>query len=422
MADGGGIDPQPSEVRTHERLLAELERLRVRAARGRGKPRVSLKDIASASGVPRSTLANYLSGVTFIPADQLDAVVLAMGASSAETAEWAAAWERAMAHRMAASGAPSAGDPALVNRTRRLLRPSRWAVIGLLSTVGVVAVAGAAWRWTREAEPADASKPTASAPAFPSADTTGVPPGTRLTPYSGDLGVGTPGAVVEGMQVTGRIIVTAPDVTIRRTKVVPVGPARYSSAEGCSCGIMQQPSARNLVVEDTEIAASVAKPTEHGITGWGEGLTVRRVNVHGVEKGVIISTGARVSDSFVHGLMGFGRDPGGVVTAGGDADVEIRHNTILNPTPNGAAILFFDDLGPMVNIRIEGNLLAGGAHAFFAGVAEGSFDMRSIGNRFSRQFFPGSGAYGPIEEWNSAATGNLWRDNVWHDTGEPVQP
>ncbi|GAA1967459.1 hypothetical protein GCM10009838_27100 [Catenulispora subtropica] len=110
-------------------LLAELDRWRVRAARGTGKARVPLRDLAAATGVPRSSLANYLSGATLMPADVLDAVVLALGASPAEAREWATAWEAASAERLrggGAGGAAMAGDAAgavaaaAPSRTRQL--------------------------------------------------------------------------------------------------------------------------------------------------------------------------------------------------------------------------------------------------------------------------------------------------------------
>lgn len=78
-------------------LLAELDRLRRRAARGTGKVRLSLSDIAKACGIPRSTLASYLNGSTLITADALDAVVLALGVTPREARRWTTAWERVTA-------------------------------------------------------------------------------------------------------------------------------------------------------------------------------------------------------------------------------------------------------------------------------------------------------------------------------------
>lgn len=86
------------------KLLAELDRWRVRAAKGRGKARLSLQDLASATGVPRSSLSNYLSGATVMPVDVLDAVVVALGAAPAEARSWTAAWERATEDHLSGSG------------------------------------------------------------------------------------------------------------------------------------------------------------------------------------------------------------------------------------------------------------------------------------------------------------------------------
>ncbi|MFY1634234.1 ATP-binding protein [Solwaraspora sp. WMMB335] len=75
-------------------MLAELDLLRRHAATGTGKLRLSLSDIAKASGIPRSTLASYLNGSTLITADALDSVVLALGVTPHEARRWATAWER----------------------------------------------------------------------------------------------------------------------------------------------------------------------------------------------------------------------------------------------------------------------------------------------------------------------------------------
>lgn len=75
-------------------MLAELDQWRIRAARGTGKARLSLQDIASASGVPRSSLASYLSGATLMPGDALHAVMLALGATAAQARQWVTEWEQ----------------------------------------------------------------------------------------------------------------------------------------------------------------------------------------------------------------------------------------------------------------------------------------------------------------------------------------
>ncbi|MDI5940418.1 helix-turn-helix transcriptional regulator, partial [Micromonospora sp. DH15] len=85
--------------------MAELNRLRVRAARSRGKARLSLQDLATATGVPRSSLANYLNGRSAMPMDVLDRLLLALGVTPAEAGVWATRWERAVGERLAPGGA-----------------------------------------------------------------------------------------------------------------------------------------------------------------------------------------------------------------------------------------------------------------------------------------------------------------------------
>ncbi|HEV2780087.1 MAG TPA: helix-turn-helix transcriptional regulator [Actinophytocola sp.] len=120
MWDVDGLQVRPDGIHTHEQLLGALERLRVRAARGRGKCRLSLTDVAAMSGVPRSTLANYLSGASFVPADQLDSIVLALGVAPDEAALWAAAWERVAERRIANKAPPEESGG------RHVLQRPRW--------------------------------------------------------------------------------------------------------------------------------------------------------------------------------------------------------------------------------------------------------------------------------------------------------
>ena len=81
-------------MRTRADLLSALERLRQRAARGSGRGRASLESIARATGIPRSTVHSYVRGLRLPPPDALDAIVVALGATAAEQAQWAAALDR----------------------------------------------------------------------------------------------------------------------------------------------------------------------------------------------------------------------------------------------------------------------------------------------------------------------------------------
>lgn len=88
----------PGRVRTRVDLVRELEVLRGNSARGSGRARVSLADLAKRVDVPRSTLHTYLNGQSLVPAEVLDRAVIALGGSGADQKAWAEAWDRVAAH------------------------------------------------------------------------------------------------------------------------------------------------------------------------------------------------------------------------------------------------------------------------------------------------------------------------------------
>jgi len=99
---GSASGPDPARITTLDDLARELGLLRSRAARGTRSARVSLEELAGRMGEPRSTIHAYLTGRRLAPAEVLDRMVIALGASSAEQHEWAEAWYRVTANRDAA--------------------------------------------------------------------------------------------------------------------------------------------------------------------------------------------------------------------------------------------------------------------------------------------------------------------------------
>ena len=96
MADNG---PGPDATRVHATadLVRELGLLRVRAAAGTRKTRVSLAELADRISEPRSTVHAYLTGKHFPAATIMDRIVIALGASPAEQSQWSEAWFRVAA-------------------------------------------------------------------------------------------------------------------------------------------------------------------------------------------------------------------------------------------------------------------------------------------------------------------------------------
>jgi len=99
-------------------LARELGLLRSRAAHGTRSARISLEELATRVGEPKSTIHSYLSGKRLAPAQVLDRMVIALGTTPAEQREWAEAWYRVCAHREATTkvATPIAGRATPVPR------------------------------------------------------------------------------------------------------------------------------------------------------------------------------------------------------------------------------------------------------------------------------------------------------------------
>ncbi|NNG40647.1 helix-turn-helix transcriptional regulator [Flexivirga sp. ID2601S] len=85
---------QLAEVTTIADLTAAIDRLRRLRATEVGEPRLGLDRLARLTGIPRSTLHNYLAGDVLIPANALDRLVQALGVRGPGLRAWSEALER----------------------------------------------------------------------------------------------------------------------------------------------------------------------------------------------------------------------------------------------------------------------------------------------------------------------------------------
>jgi hypothetical protein len=234
----------------------------------------------------------------------------------------------------------------------------------------------------------------------PTAATTGVPAGTILQP-SGSLVVDDDGAVIDGLDVTGSILVEADDVTIRRTRVTSDDYYPIRLADG----------ARRLLVEDVEVAG--LGDCESAINF--QHYTARRVDVHGCSDGLKIGNATTVVDSYIHDMrMTPGSHNDGIQSTGGTGIV-IRGNRIVNPSNQTSCILLGDEEGAIDGVLVEGNWLDGGNYTIYAGAGTTNPNITVRGNRFGRH-----AVFGLFTATDPARV--LWTANVWDDTGLPALP
>jgi hypothetical protein len=247
-----------------------------------------------------------------------------------------------------------------------------------------------------------ASKPSACG--YPDATNTGVPAGTALTVVNGDLTVSTPGAVVDAKDIRGCVLIKAPKVTIRRSKVTCTGDYGIGS-------FTQQYSGGGLVIEDSEISCAGSSATAIG----DYGVTARRLDITNCENGFDVDSDISVYDSYIHDLRNtdVGHTDGLQLAVG--VHIVIQHNTIFNPGGTSAIIS-----NPTSNsdVLIASNLLAGGAFTLYC-PRDSSVNFRVVDNRFGRQYSAKSGEYGP---WDSCQKVAELHGNIWDDTLAPVTP
>ena len=201
---------------------------------------------------------------------------------------------------------------------------------------------------------------------FPDASNTGVPAGVSLTASRG-LTIDRAGAVIDAREITGQVVVDAPNVTIRRSRI-----------RSNSMWVIDNNST-GLVVEDSEIVNRPVAGQNNCHNGIGNGnFTVRRSEITGCENAANIG-GDNVTfvDNYVHDLdtkgpsYVWGDDPhtDGLQLSPGADNIVIRHNWI-DPSPGGGvtAPIIMGVNGSQANVWIEDNYLdgRGASYALYA--------------------------------------------------------
>ena len=266
--------------------------------------------------------------------------------------------------------------------------------------------------------------PDPSVCGYPDVESVGVQPGKSLTPVSGTVTLSQPGQVYENRVVTGDIVVTAPNVTIRNVRLINRNP--YYAISVKNKGSWETSDA-NLLLDHVEIDLG-GRTTVKGVAF--NGYTARSVFFHNgsdcahfgvnvvIEDSLCVSGPDTNSDgwpdttSFCSGpdhFDGFQSDGGNNIT--------LRHNTVRNPCSQTSNILLSSNTSPIRNVTITNNLLAGGGYSLYcAGSADGTrvSNIVATNNRFAKTWFPRGGYWGPTAYCQYAS---VFSGNIWDDTG-----
>ncbi len=269
--------------------------------------------------------------------------------------------------------------------------------------------------------------------AWPDATNTGVAVGTTFVNvpddvtsgpgwvYSGgNLMITSDNTVLDGYQIGATVQVMANGVTIQNCKISFLG------GGGDNFGITLQHTT-NATVQHCEISGLVPAggADDNRLTAGikdtyadSVGAKVLANNIYDVSCGVQLVSGL-VQDNYIHDMAYNSTDHVDcVLNGGGGSDMTIRHNTLLNPVEQTAAIAIYNQtFGPPINVTVDNNLVAGGGYCIYGG-GGGSTPSQNIviiNNKVSTRYFAQGGQYGPAATFNAGDPGNVWSGNVWVD-------
>jgi len=217
---------------------------------------------------------------------------------------------------------------------------------------------------------------------WPDATNTGVPAGTTLT-KSGQLVINTAGAVISGLDISGGVIINAPNVTLENCKI---------SSSGF------------YVVQINALGATVQNCTIDGLGGGGEGIsgagTFIANNITGCVDGInVCADNTVIENNYIHGMSGPSSAHFDTIQADGNfSNILIQHNTLVNEQTQTSVIMLDNYWGSISNVTINDNLLVGGGYTTYINeMAQGQPGGGTVTNVTYTNNHIGSGYYGPLD-------------------------
>ncbi|MDT0166884.1 right-handed parallel beta-helix repeat-containing protein [Actinotalea sp. AC32] len=242
----------------------------------------------------------------------------------------------------------------------------------------------------------------------PGAHNTGVPAGTVLRP-SGTLRVTQPGAVIDGLDIAGCLVIDADDVTVRNTRIRCTSTTRNRA-------VVMDGKHKGFLLEDVEIDGGGS--TEIGIDVTD--AVIRRVDVHHVNDGIRMGANLVIEDSWIHHMTRRGSLHPDAIQGISAKNIVIRNNTLDPRNPDtgdlaNAAIMLGSETGTKTseNVLIEGNFMSGGNYTLNV-----SGSITATGFVIRQNRFGGGARYGAIITRQSVPAAP---DNVVDATGTRVR-
>lgn len=258
---------------------------------------------------------------------------------------------------------------------------------------------------------------------FPTAATTGVPAGTALTTYAGPCTITAANTVIDSKTV-------ACDLDIRATGVVIKNSQINGEVSNYDNGATSSFTIQDSVVKNGKRDACMCVGSHD--------FTALRIEVIGGNRGMYCEKSCTIRDSFIHGTDLKATQHASAVRV--EQNTTLIHNrlqcdwTAITDSEIGcsADMTGYPDFAPIHDNTITNNLfVANPAGLGFCAYGGGTAGKPSSGdpanatnikftdNVFQRGSNRKCGTYGPVTDFITGRTGNVWTGNVW-DSGEPV--
>jgi hypothetical protein len=275
---------------------------------------------------------------------------------------------------------------------------------------------------------------------YPDATNTGVRPGTGLT-ASGSRTLSSRGQVLAGVDLAGTVTVAADDVTIRNSRL-------HLAKGGSGTAVIKlDRGADNFTIRDSEVYGGSGANGAIESAVWNlsnnPGATATRTYFHGCSECWHGAGTIRHSYILVDAGYRGSHDENIYICS---ARMSVDHSTLVNRHHQTATVFGDTICGGGNRLRVTNSLLAGGGFLIYPQANSSRRVGRAVisGNRFARcvarlVYHPGSGGrtcaggrdrhglyplggfFGVSADYWTGAP-NVWRANVWDDSGRPVCP
>ena len=228
------------------------------------------------------------------------------------------------------------------------------------------------------------------------------------------------GAVLSYLSIPYNVDITASNVTLNHDSITTSGTFGVSLRH--TAGV----TVENSTISGTNATSGRVNAAVSDVYGDSTGAVVKNNNISDFRIGVQLPAGT-ITGNYLHdaGYVN-GDHTDGIMAGGSTAPTTIKDNTVFISLDQTDAITI-DASGPgqqVANQTVEGNFLAGGDYALYAGAGNNAAtsNIHIENNRFAQQYFTHSGQYGADAYYNNTDPGNVWTGNIWDTTGQPVTP